>query len=304
MAKQNLGRVAMVNRGEWQSGQTYNKLDIVAYNGSSYTPVKDNVTSQPPSADWTLLAAKGDTGVQGPKGEQGEQGPVGPQGPKGDTGAQGPKGDTGDTGKAATIQIGTVTTGEPGTDASVENVGTATDARLNFTIPRGADGTSGSGGSGGGLDSVAHDETLTGDGTSVSPLGVIVGQLLKNPNGYDAGANTVNLDNLINEGVYCIGGIQSATGKPDNVIGDSAFLFVVPAIYPSQNFVKMQILVTRKITGISVHLYARTKTSSKWGTWTRFIGDDEFNTLDGRVKALEQSLGARVQALEAKLANQ
>lgn len=165
MAKQNLGRVAMVNRGEWQSGQTYNRLDIVAYNGSSYTPVNNNATSQPPSADWTLLAAKGDTGVQGPKGEQG---PVGLQGPKGDTGIQGPKGDTGDTGKAATIQIGTVTTGEPGTDASVENVGTATDARLNFTIPRGADGQGGSGG----MQSVSVSAPLTGDGTAESPIGI------------------------------------------------------------------------------------------------------------------------------------
>lgn len=41
-------------------------------------------------------------------------------------------------GDAATITIGTVATGEPGTDAAVSNTGTVNDAVLTFTIPRGA----------------------------------------------------------------------------------------------------------------------------------------------------------------------
>lgn len=86
---------------------------------------------------------KGDTGEIGPQGPKGDTGNIGPQGPKGNTGEigpQGPKGDTGPEGPqgpGATITIGNVTTGEPGTDASVENVGSETDAILNFTIPRG-----------------------------------------------------------------------------------------------------------------------------------------------------------------------
>lgn len=55
--------------------------------------------------------------------------------PQGDPGAPGAKGDPG---AAATVQVGTTTTGEPGTQASVENVGTSSAAVLNFTIPRGA----------------------------------------------------------------------------------------------------------------------------------------------------------------------
>lgn len=43
-------------------------------------------------------------------------------------------------GDAATIQVGTVTTGEPGTDASVENSGTEGDAVFDFKIPRGDTG--------------------------------------------------------------------------------------------------------------------------------------------------------------------
>ena len=43
----------------------------------------------------------------------------------------------GPPGAAATVTVGTVTTGEPGTDALVTNSGTENAAVLNFTIPRG-----------------------------------------------------------------------------------------------------------------------------------------------------------------------
>ena len=53
------------------------------------------------------------------------------------------KGDKGDPGQAATISVGTVTTGNAGTQASVVNVGTTTAARFNFTIPKGDKGDTG-----------------------------------------------------------------------------------------------------------------------------------------------------------------
>lgn len=46
----------------------------------------------------------------------------------------------GEKGDSATITIGATTTLPAGSDASVTNVGTSTDAILNFSIPRGADG--------------------------------------------------------------------------------------------------------------------------------------------------------------------
>ena len=61
-------------------------------------------------------------------------------------GAKGDKGDKGDTGTAATITIGTVTTGAAGSKASVTNAGTASAAKLNFTIPQGAQGDKGAAG--------------------------------------------------------------------------------------------------------------------------------------------------------------
>ena len=47
-----------------------------------------------------------------------------------------PPGVKGDKGDAGTLEIGTVTTGAPGTDAVVENVGTTSSAILNITLPR------------------------------------------------------------------------------------------------------------------------------------------------------------------------
>lgn len=52
-------------------------------------------------------------------------------------------------GPAGTIAVGTVTTGAPGTDVEVENVGTSTAAVLNFTIPQGDPGEDAEGGGGG-----------------------------------------------------------------------------------------------------------------------------------------------------------
>lgn len=85
-------------------------------------------------------------GLGGPKGDKGDTGATGPRGPQGATGATGAKGDKGDQGNPgpqgekgtnATVYIGTTTTGKPGTQASVYNSGTASNAVLNFTIPRG-----------------------------------------------------------------------------------------------------------------------------------------------------------------------
>ena len=61
----------------------------------------------------------------------GPAGPVGPQGP------------TGPTGPGATIQVNSTTTGLPGTNASVTNVGSLQTAMFNFVIPRGDVGATG-----------------------------------------------------------------------------------------------------------------------------------------------------------------
>ena len=103
-----------------------------------------------PTGPQGLQGVKGDTGLTGPAGPTGPQGPQGIKGDTGLTGATGPAGAQGPAGSAATISIGTVTTGSPGTAASVSNSGTPSNAILDFVIPRGADGTSGTGSGTGG----------------------------------------------------------------------------------------------------------------------------------------------------------
>lgn len=82
--------------------------------------------------------------------------------PKGD---KGDKGDTGTPGSAATISVGTTTTGDAGTSASVTNSGTSSAAVFNFTIPRGAAGQNGADGEDG------ESATITVGTTTTLPAG-------------------------------------------------------------------------------------------------------------------------------------
>lgn len=72
--------------------------------------------------------------------------------PAGEQGEPGPKGDPGEPGAGATVRIGTVTTLEAGSEATVTNIGTDQNVVLDFGIPRGADGANGEAGTGDGVD--------------------------------------------------------------------------------------------------------------------------------------------------------
>ena len=78
----------------------------------------------------------------------------GEPGVAGQPGADGEPGADGMDGQAATIKIGNVTTGAPGTMAKVENVGTETHAIFDFTIPKGEKGSPGDGSGGGNQNSI------------------------------------------------------------------------------------------------------------------------------------------------------
>ena len=89
------------------------------------------------------LANPASVNIKGDKGDKGDTGAQGIQGVKGDKGDKGDTGATGAPGTAATITIGSVTTGAAGSNASVSNSGTSTNAVLDFTIPRGNPGADG-----------------------------------------------------------------------------------------------------------------------------------------------------------------
>ena len=68
---------------------------------------------------------------------------VSASGTKIDATVSGGQGPAGSAGAAATIAVGTVTTGSPGSSAAVVNAGTSSAAVFNFTIPAGATGATG-----------------------------------------------------------------------------------------------------------------------------------------------------------------
>ena len=102
-------------QGEWSSSTTYTQNQAVQYNGSAYVALQGNSEIIPTSntAVWSVMTLKGDTGA------------------------------TGAVGSAGTVTIGTTTTGSAGGNASVTNSGTSSEAVLNFTLPKGASGTTG-----------------------------------------------------------------------------------------------------------------------------------------------------------------
>ena len=86
-------------------------------------------------------------------------------------GPQGPPGVDGADGLAATIAVGSTTTGAPGTNASVTNTGDTTAAVFNFTIPRGNVGATGSSGPQGPVGPPGADSVVPGPPGSTGPVG-------------------------------------------------------------------------------------------------------------------------------------
>lgn len=134
---------------------------------------------QGPAGPTGAAGPQGSTGATGAAGSDGADGATGATGPQGATGATGPQGPAGADGAdgsdgSATVSVGTTTTGNAGTNASVSNTGTGTAAVLNFTVPRGATGATGAQGPAGqdgaqGSATVSIGTTTTGNaGTNAS----------------------------------------------------------------------------------------------------------------------------------------
>ena len=110
-------------------------------NGVTIGDYNDNVISSE-----TVVGPPGPPGPPGPvgpMGPSGSQGSPGERGPAGERGPQGLPGQDGVDGQNATITIGQTSTLAPGSQATVTNVGTATNAVLDFGIPEGQQGIQG-----------------------------------------------------------------------------------------------------------------------------------------------------------------
>ena len=86
------------------------------------------------------MGMPGPTGADGVTGATGMPGPTGATGTTGMPGPTGATGVTGATGPLPVVAVGTTITGEPGTPAKVEAFEIPQGVRLDFTVPRGADG--------------------------------------------------------------------------------------------------------------------------------------------------------------------
>lgn len=116
--------------------------------------------------------------------------------PAGQDGAPGADGSPGADGRAATIEVGTVATGEPGTEASVTNSGTESAAVLDFVIPRG-EGTQGEPGPNllSGETATELNGVLRGNGANVTVAEDVIsyGNLV----GQTASGKLVTLNNVL-----------------------------------------------------------------------------------------------------------
>ena len=84
-------------RAAWSAASAYLVNDAVSFGGSSYIATVANSNSQPPSANWSVMAAAGATGPGGATGLAGSAGATGASGIAGPAGAAGPAGISGNT---------------------------------------------------------------------------------------------------------------------------------------------------------------------------------------------------------------
>jgi hypothetical protein len=154
-----------VSAAGWQTNtQKITVLDVDPVSGR----LRDTYLS------FTLLPAL-TTGPAGPQGDPGPPGPQGIQGLIGPAGTNGTNGINGTNGAAATIAVGTVMSGSPGSTPIILNSGTPSAAVFNFVIPQGATGATGATGAqgatgpqgpqgppGSGSNSLAGDNTAGG----------------------------------------------------------------------------------------------------------------------------------------------
>ena len=222
MATTIIGKVSPTMGGAYSAGQTYAALTFVENNGSLYISLQTAYGIEPGvSANWEqywmLCASRGADGATGkgleilgqyatlqelqqavPNPSAGDAYSIGASVPYSvyiwdannsawvDNGQiQGPQGEAGQ------IEIGTVETGAPGTAASVTNVGTAESAILNFVIPQGYTGATGSTWySGAGINGTASTPTVF-PGSGVASA---------NPNDFYLNSGTTNVYRCITGG--------------------------------------------------------------------------------------------------------
>lgn len=141
---------------------------------------------------------------------------------------------------------------------------------------------------GGGLTAVAHDDTLNGDGTSTTPLGVVDGTMITPSRAaYD---KYIDFNDITAYGVY---DVRSGPGSVNNPVSPTlnGGMLVIPAGYDRSVF---QIAFSRD-TDLGVFVRAFASSTSTWTGWNKiaFMSDiPDVSALTSRIAVLEQQVAA------------
>lgn len=142
------------------------------------------------------------------------------------------------------------------------------------------------GGSSGGLTAVAHDATLTGDGTSGTPLGVADGTALQS-----ISARAVDLNTCETNGFYHLTGVCQNT--PNGSADANGILFA-----QISGFDRFQVLITSWLGSANRKIYYRTGNKNPtmvWSDWHQvaFLTDiPDVSALTSRIATLESQVAA------------
>lgn len=177
--------------------------------------------------------------------------------------------------------------------------GSVADKTLSLRIPNAPRGPQGPKGDPGDLTTVAHDDTLTGDGTTGTPLGAAVGSALNQ--GVTASVQDVDFNEYTSPGIYGINsdGSQNSPSGMDQSI--RVALFVSRCGYNARDGVVLQTLFVRNVYKDDVGIYMRSLRSGTWDEWKQMASMSDIPSLSNYVPlSTYQALEAKVQALEAK----
>ena len=198
-------------------------------------------------------------------------------------------------------------TGPAGSQASVNVTRLSNGSyKLDFTIPTGQKGPKGDPGD---LTTVTHDDTLTGDGTSDTPLGIASGLNFSN---FDTKLTWATpLSSVNTPGMHRIlGNTQDSPDGdiPDFIKGRTNVAAILLVYKNSSSFLKIMYVQYADVVGHMVRCFGKTYTDSGSSAWIDLNhSGSTVSALTSRVTALEAKLNelavtqTRLQALETRI---
>ena len=164
------------------------------------------------------------------------------------------------------LTVGSTTTSQPGSNAIVTIKKTGTKYVANFTIPRGEQGPQGP--QGAGIQSVAHDDTLKGDGTSGNPLKV---------NNFTVLDDNVDFNTVITFGIYLKKWMRSATNTPFSSRA-TQYLLLVNRVGEQDTGDTVQVIVPiNGVNGADKIYFRYYSQAQKWSDWKQLITSDDLS---------------------------